>query len=358
MFKWMWLAAVFFLVSCKSIGPQILNNDRYHYNEAMSYSNNQELLLNMVRLRYNESTMAIGVGNISGSTSLQKGGNLAGFIPFPPLKGFAGPSLGINPNINYTDNPIVTYIPLDTQKFTQSFLSTLSLADIGLLLQSSWSIPRVMRVGLQRVGNAYNAPSSARPTSSHVPQYQNFIDMTYVLRRMQIDDALTGFYQKKDTVEELILVIRPDYRLTANEKRVLRKAGVEIYNHKIIFTNRPAPHKVFEITRSMLGILNYLSKGMDTPAEDVSRNILTQTVYANGGVFDWQNVLRGMMRIHFSTTPPNDAYISIIYRGRWYYIKDSDTDSKETLMLLSNMSGLIQDSSIDNSLVPALTRAV
>jgi hypothetical protein len=347
----------FCLFGCRGIGPNVLNNDRFHYNQAMSYSSNQELLLNMVRLRYDENPMLLKVGNISGSTSLSRKGVLAGTLNLPnPGRGNGAASSGAE--VVYNDNPIISYTPLDDQAFTSSFLSKLDLYDVSLLLQSSWSIPRILRVGFQQVGTAYNAPSSARGTSSHLPEYQNFIDMTYVLRRMQLANAITGFYAKKGPIEELTLVIDRKFSLTAKEKAVLKKASVEIYHNKIILTNYPAPHKVYVVTRSMLGVLNYLSKGLLVPPEDVKRGVLVQTTYENGTVFDWQRVLQGMMKIHHSSTFPSDAIVSISYRGRWYFIKDSDNDSKQTLNLLYCLTGLIQRAPVDSAAPPGLARTV
>ncbi len=343
------------IAGCSSIGPKVLNGDRYNYNMAMGYTNKQELLLNMVRLRYDEGPMVLKVGNISGSTKLERSAYILGKAFFPAV----GPSAGetdANAGIIYTDNPIISYTPLDNKDYTTQFLKALDLSDIGLLLQSSWSIPRVFRVAVQRAGNAYNAPSSARPTSSHVPQYQTFIDMTYVLRRMQIADAVTGFYSNKNHVENLTLVINSSYRLTAKEKATLQKAGVEINDNKIVFTTKPEPHKTYVITRSMLGVLNYLSKGLLAPQADLDNHILTQTVYANGKLFDWQSVLRGMMKIYHSASKPNDASVSVFYRGRWYYIKDSDSDSKQTLILLQNIAGLTQTAPPGSERTPTLSR--
>ncbi|WP_127100938.1 hypothetical protein [Legionella sp. km772] len=343
-------------VGCSSVGPQILPKDRYNYNKAMNYSSNQELLLNIVRLRYDENLMALKVSSISGSASISDGLTLGSSVTFP-VPGKANGGLSPSANLNYSDNPIVSYTPLDDQAFFQSFLSRLDLYDVSLLLQSAWSIPRVLRVGFQQVGKAFNAPSAARSTSSHVPQYQTFIDMTYVLRRMQLADAITGFYSKQGDVENLTLVIDKHYRLTPKERTILRKAGIEIYQNQIVFSNYPGPHKVYVVTRSVIGVFHYLSKGVQEPPEDIKRQVMVQTVYKDGRVFDWQQVLRGMMKIYYSDSQPKDAYLAIPYRGRWYYIKDSDSDSKQTFALLANITGLAQTSA-PASAAPALTRSV
>ena len=344
------------LSACSSVGPQILPKDRFNYNKAMSYSSNQELLLNLVRLRYDENPMSLKVSSISGSASISDGLSFGSSVNFP-TPGRANGGLSPSANLNYSDNPIMSYTPLDDQSFYQSFLTRLDLYDVSLLLQSAWSIPRVLRVGFQQVGKSFNAPSAARSTSSHVPQYQTFMDMTYVLRRMQLADALTGFYSKQGDVENLTIVIAKSYHLTPKERATLRKAGVEIYQNQIVFSNYPGPHKVYVVTRSVIGVFHYLSKGVQEPPEDIKKQVLVQTIHDDGKPFDWQNVLRGMMRIYYSDSQPSDAYLAIPYRGHWYYIKDSDSDSKQTLSLLANITGLAQTTPPTSS-APALTRSV
>ena len=347
---------VFLLNACSSVGPQILPKDRYNYNKAMSHSSNQELLLNLVRLRYDENPMSLKVSSISGSASFSDGMSLGGSVTFP-VPGKANGSLSPSANLNYSDNPIMSYTPMDGQAFYQSFLSRLDLYDVSLLLDSAWSIPRVLRVGFQRIGKAHNAPSAARATSSHVPEYQNFIDMSYVLRRMQLANAITGFFSRQGDVENLTLVIDKHFKLTPKEKIILDKAGIEIYKNQIVLSNYPGPHKVYVVTRSVIGVFHYLSKGMQEPPEDVKRQVLVQTVYDNGKPFDWQKVLRGMMKIYYSDDAPEGAFLAIPYRGHWYYIKDSDSDSKQTLTMLANITGLAQTSP-PSSAAPALTRSV
>ncbi|MFY7697971.1 MAG: hypothetical protein ACOVQX_04015 [Legionella sp.] len=346
------------LAGCRSIGPGVLNNDRYNYNLAMNYSSKQELLLNMVRLRYDDSPMALKIGNISGSTRITNNASLSGTTNFP-APGRTNGALQNATGFEYSDNPIISYTPLDSKGFTVQFLTSMDLHDIGLLLQSSWSIPRVFRITLQQAGSAMNAPSAARATSSHQPQYQAFIDMVYVLRRLQLADAFIVFYTHNNGNEELTLSIDKRFKFTQREKHILAKAGIEVYNHAITFTNTPKPHQVYVVTRSMLGILNYLSKGLDVPTDDIKKKVVTLTEDKNGGIFDWQKVLRGMMKIYWSKTNPGDqALVTVPYRGRWYYIKDTDNDSKQTLMLLSNISGLIEATPPGSELPPTLSRTI
>lgn len=342
------------LVGCNPIGPRVLNTDRFYYNKSMHYSNNQELLLNIVRLRYDEAPFILKIGNISGSTTLSKSANASGSV----FKNYLLNFFSMGTNMSYIDNPIISYTPLNDEHFTKAYLTPLSIADIGLLLDSAWSISRLMRVCVQHTGKASNARSSARSTSSHAPEYQDFIEMSYVLRRMQRHDALMVTYitDKGDT--DIIINIDPSYPITAKDRFVLKKAGIELYNHAIVFSKYPGPHKSIMVTRSMLGMMNYLSKGLILPPEDIKNQLVTTTRYENGNIFNWQNVVKGMIKINFSVKPPKNALVAVEYRNRWYYISDSDNNSKQTLILLSNIAGLVQVAPVGSGAPPSLTRAI
>lgn len=345
------------LVGCRSIGPSVISPDRYNYNLAMEYGNNQELLLNMVRLRYDEAPMTLKVGNISSSTKLETTSALAGSVPLS-TNGLNTGEVASSLNLVWSDNPIISMVPLQDQDYTKQFLTTVSLQDLGLLLDSGWSIPRLFRVTLQRLGDVLNAPSAARPTSSHVPVYKQFMKVVYILRRVQLEEALViGYHQdKKDQAKELVLYIRKGYHLTAKEQAALRKAGIVLQNNRIVLSDHPGPGRTFVITRSIQGVMNYLSKGLIVPPEDAKKGVLTMTVYDDGKAFDWNKVLMGMMKIHYSDTKPQNSAVSVYYRNRWYFIKDSDSDSKQSLILLSNMTGLIQTSPPGSDRPPGLTR--
>lgn len=186
-----------------------------------------------------------------------------------------------------------------------------------------------------------NASNSARPTSVHAPRYKKFDQLVYTLREMQRDDAFVVQYQAyPDNKEDLIFQFNQDFHPTPKQLSILSSAGVEYYQHKIIFSNYLAPHKTYIVTRSVSGILNYLSKGVEVPPEDYQAKLATKT-YANGKVFDWQRVLHGIIHIHSGAPKPPFEVVSIQYLGHWFYIDNRESNSKQTLILLTDIIGLI-----------------
>ena len=74
---------------------------------------------------------------------------------------------------------------------------------------------------------------------------------------------------------------------------------------------------------------------------------------ANGQYFDWADVTSGMLKIYSSKTYPQNMSVTVRYRERWFYVKDNDVNSKETLSLMTLIFAL-QAGDV-KGLVPVLT---
>src|SRR5262249_30721507 len=61
---WLWPALILFAPGCM-LGPRELEKSRLPYNEAVKESGDEQLLLNLVRMRYNEDLQQIDVASIA-----------------------------------------------------------------------------------------------------------------------------------------------------------------------------------------------------------------------------------------------------------------------------------------------------
>ncbi len=90
-------------------------------------------------------------------------------------------------------------------------------------------------------------------------------------------------------------------------------------------------------TRSLIGVLYYLSHGIEAASEDVEAEVITSTVMGGGELFEWTELLDGLFRVESSDGVPERAAVAARHRGRWFYIDDSDQSSKSTFNLLSQL---------------------
>jgi hypothetical protein len=63
----------------------------------------------------------------------------------------------------------------------------------------------------------------------------------------------------------------------------------------------------------------------------------------NGKLFDWSRVVGNLVTIRSQSAQPDadTARIAIQYRGSWFYIDDSDSNTKYTLLLLEQLAALL-----------------
>src|SRR5476651_2328034 len=66
------------LAGCSSIGPHQIKLDRHRYNDVIQETNNEQLLMNIVRLRYVESVTNLKLTNVTSSYTFNPNISTAG----------------------------------------------------------------------------------------------------------------------------------------------------------------------------------------------------------------------------------------------------------------------------------------
>jgi hypothetical protein len=59
------------LAGCSTLGPRLLKGERGSYNLALQYTNDEQLLLNVVRLRYRDTPVFLEIGSLSTQFSFE-----------------------------------------------------------------------------------------------------------------------------------------------------------------------------------------------------------------------------------------------------------------------------------------------
>ena len=64
------------LSGCSQLGPDFMENGRNDYNKVLANTNDEEMLLNLVRRRYADSIAILEVNSVSTSLEWKRSGNL------------------------------------------------------------------------------------------------------------------------------------------------------------------------------------------------------------------------------------------------------------------------------------------
>jgi len=343
-----WLAFVFMLNGCSGLGPSTLKGNRYNYNTTIQRSNDQQLLLNLVRLKYRDTPYFLEVNSVAAQFKFRANADADATLQ-NGVKGLFGFSAGAS----VEENPTVSYAPLQGEQFIQRFLSHIPLENIFLLTRSGWSFERILRVCLERVGNLKNAPTASGPTPETAPVYEDFAEAANLIRKLQLKDAHTLSLGASGNIPELIFQfekMEPELQ----ELNVL--LGLPPENLRFVLTPYPSPDDPQHIrveTRSLLGMMYYLSHAVEAPEEDQTGGKVTLTRYSSGKPFNWADVTGELLKIHSQSTQPAQAAMAVNYRDSWFYIDDSDLQSKSTFSLLAQIFSLQSGNAKDKG--PLLT---
>jgi hypothetical protein len=320
-------------------GPGRIPPARIAYNHAVASSADEQLLLNLVRLRYRDTPLFLDVGSITTQFSLG--------VAADASLGIAGNggtawSAGTGVGVDFSESPTVTYSPLQGEAFVTRLLSPITPATLVLLSQSGWSIERLLLCCVQRVNDLGNAVAAAGPTPDYLPQYEPLHRLADRLRQLQVAGVLRVEPDAKgELVVELPLELPPSLRPAGAEVRELLGLAPDVTELRAAPTRRGRDADELAITgRSLLAVLFFLSQGVEVPPSHAEAGLVTVTRDDAGTPFDWSRVTGRLLRVRASAQRPPSAAVAVPYRGHWFWVADDDLTSKSTFNLLSFLFAL------------------
>lgn len=310
--------------------PATIQPDMLAYNEAIVVSQREQLLLNIVRLRYRDTVNFIQITGVTTSYSSSLGGDLGSGFGID-----AGPfeeALRFGAEAERSVRPLVEYEPLQGPGYAFQLLSPIEPSSLFLLTQSGWSAERLLLCCIARVAGVENARAAAGPTPDFVPDNASFRALASDLRRLQLDGGLIVDIYAGDAGRQVVLTIRGESPAAARARAALGFAPGE---SSLPITDQAAAGDALTVRgRSLLGILAALSQTVEVPPEHAA---FVTPAPANG---DWNTVIGGLFQVRSSYERPADAAVAVQYRGVWFSIADSDLQSKSTFDLVSHLFAL------------------
>jgi hypothetical protein len=379
------LPAVMLLAGCASQGPGSLADDRLRYNEIIKTTTEQQLLLNIVRLRYTDSPNSLSVSTIAMQSEFTEAGAL---MPFFGVSGDAAAhsAFGVLPQVGVTatDRPTITLTPLDDQEFTRQLFTPISLEGLLYLAKTTWPIETVFRLALENLNWVSNAQEGSGPTSPTPPVYLEFRRGIRALQTLQDrNEIVFGVEEREQTqdspapsAKDVLEAARQDYSFRRDarggwqlvkkiQQPVMKVDPKAVHSPEMVEVSEafhlkpglgqyditleqlsPFPSTyprdgvtVLDLeTRSLLQMLYFVANGVEVPAEHLRRQLARQTREDSGQPFDWQAVIGDLLHVHWSERPPPGAHVAIRYLDTWFYIDQADADSLATFAILMELS--------------------
>ncbi|MFN6961203.1 MAG: hypothetical protein ACK4N6_03085 [Rhodocyclaceae bacterium] len=329
------------LAGCQTVGYRDLPQERLGYVQAVAESWKEEMLLNIVRVRYLDPPVFFDVASVISTTSLETEISLSGTL-FPHAS--IGNSRSLGAAGRYGLKPTVTYQPLTGERLVKSMLTPIAPETIFAIITGGGRADFILRTSVQAINGIYNTTSSPSRDAVVDPRFAEVCDLLRSISErgsmsLRIEPRESGLYSS--------ITFRPADDEAASAVARL-KALLKLDPQRETFflgfsAMRNGPDEIVLLTRTMQGIIGDLAAGVEVPEEDVATGRATKRK-ADAEI---------LLRIKSGSEQPRDAYAATFYRNRWFWIDDTDLESKRMFRFLAMFGALAETGT--TPAVPLLT---
>lgn len=378
-------------------GCQTLHwNEKWQSNfiDQMAVARDSQMLKNLVRMRYGKPPVFTTVGTVTEKYKQPpRQVSLTGAVS-SVLGSSVDNSVGNENNllgqvgIGGTRETTVKYSPLIGKELNKTMNRRLELETVFYLTQSGFSVERVLAIAVERFGSALNAPFASGPTPDYLPEQEEFDkyeDVLVALKELRRQNKIR-FLQAASTDEICSPAKIKKEESTEKEKPPKKLIACFLHDNDCLCENNDDPQwkkltdllkiedgkgiltltdsearsssEISEIkvrTRSLFGIMHYLSQNVKVPARD--REIVKISKVKNGegrseegkkrGGWDYSPAGQRFEVISNDTRPQmicsgpradgDCASVVARHNGHWFYIDAKDHESKATFALLTKL---------------------
>jgi hypothetical protein len=360
---------------------EIIQKRHWDLNETIRETSNEQLLLNLVRLRYDETAYFLQLSSITTNFTASTTVGASATLP----EG-SDNTYGLNGGFSYSESPTVTWSIPDSREFLGRFYAPIGADQLTLLAESGFDLVEVFRIGVQSMNLLRNKEFQIRGGEFEPDNYAEFREALDLMEAMRKEGVLDLAYALMSNYGGVTLPIsqietrgvaegipysllylsrspgmatpyklsKPLYvRFTkesdldprAHRLRHLLKLRPDLYSYPITNTADISPEGILALdgklaqihdpkktvahigltNRSVFDILYFAASSVDVPEKDLASGHVRKRGIQLGEYLD----------VQWSKSEPTNAWLKVQYRGSWFYISATDLNSRTTFSLLS-----------------------
>lgn len=313
------------------------------YNRAIVDTTSQQLLLNIVRMRYNDPWLFMSVGSVVAQYEFK--GTADAAASFQNGAGFTGGAADLG--LSYTERPTISYSPVQGADFARDLFTPVRPEILFMLSGTGWEVKTLLLACVESINGLKNAHGG--PTWMFAPDVGSFKEFLEVMQKLQRADAYNVRVVKGEQDHWVVTLHLDEPRSDEVRKAQVRfkeLLGLDLGQDTFrILAGAPpaAPDEIKIQARPMLGIYYFFAQAVEVSDKHVQDKIVLVTRNPDGSRYDWSQLMGKLFKVHCQETEPKNAFLKVRHRGYWFYIADDDPFSKQTYSLLNTVN-LLQTS--------------
>lgn len=338
------------LAGCTVVGPAAVHSGRLAYNEAIIETDNQQILLVVVRNRYGERSNLLAVASVTANVRVTTNAGIEAGVG--DSDNYSGNLVPFSAGVIYEENPTISYTPVGGEQYASQMMSPVSVTSLAQLTGNLADPAPVYYALVSSVNGIYN-PDFQSPSGSTDVRFVRIVTIMTELasahRLRWVQDP-----QQADRFSIIIDHYSPDYEDEVNELSTL--LGLSVPENRLSRIVLPVSlavdgrdsGRIGITTRSVFDLLEILSGAVEVPEQDLARGVAIS--YPPPGMVGQQ------LRVLYSKSEPGHASVAVKYRDGWFYIDETDQATKLFFRLLTTLLSVrIAESTGKASAAPILT---
>lgn len=319
-------------LGCSVIGPQSIANGRAAYNEVINKTEDQQLLMAIVRNRYGETISMLAVTNVTANIRFAAGAGAE--FGVGRRENYETNLTPLSGEIAYEESPTISYAPIEGEEQFDRLMSPVPLNVLVIFARSVKSSRLPLLMITRSINNLRNPDFIRSSLSAPDPRFLRLIDL-------MIDLNETGHLDwVRDPREEFdfSLIIR-DYvpkrtqeihelmaLLGQPQKRIQSMPIILPVYHAI---EEPESGGIAMNTSSIHDLIEILSASIDVSEEHHKSGLAIE--YPAPGLVGQE------VRISRAGHRPANASVAVKYRQSWFYIDETDQSTKLMFRVLRTL---------------------
>ncbi len=282
------LLTILILSGCSRVGPEMMSRDRFDYTSAVADSWKEQLLMNIVRIRYFDWTAFVSIDQIITAYTMEHTGSARFTLRTPISQLYTNDQADVSWVGKFSERPTILYKPLSGKKYVRALLTPAQPVSIPALMETGWPADQLGRITIRSVNGFYNTNSKFDVVHHADPLFARFLLM---LKKIQSRDAMR------------VSIVRDSLEDSSDEIRIQGRSVLQILvAMAVVGVQLPEEHK---------------ESGIAPPIQPISNEDLSG--------------LPPLMTIKSGSVKPESSYVAVQYLDMWYWIDNRDHFAKRSL---------------------------